>query len=505
MAIKRWNASTSQWELVGTPGTATPAAIGAAALVGNNTFSGSQTVNFSSGTNVNTGINFNFTGAGGSDFKIVRNSTANTQTVRTFRIRGGNDFDGYTSFELGMESNHPLRFVTNDTERMRIESNGSVGVGSANTATFNPDSAYNKVMVLQQTDQALTFGSYWQGGVGQSSFINSSQGSSRSAASNLFFQTGALNRFIIDTSGNVGIVNQPVDTLRYFDIYNTSSGNSAGTIIRLITNNAANTAVTTVDMVKYRNGYFGILNNDASAVIGFGTGGTERMRILSTGAVVVGHTSALNNEVLGSRATANTQNLWLDCVDPNYSTVSFGNRITRANTSAYTFLQNWSGAGSDTEHYLRGDGQAYADGSWNGGGADYAEYFEWVDGNINNEDRRGYSVSLINDKIKIAEEGDIVFGVVSGNPSVVGDDAPMKWAGKYLKDDFGSYIRDEDGYRVLNPEYDEEAEYVSRESRPEWSTIGLMGKLRLRKGQIVSPSWIKMKDISAEVEEWLVK
>jgi len=44
MAIKRWNANTSQWELVGTPGTVTPAAIGAAALVGGNTFSGNQTV-----------------------------------------------------------------------------------------------------------------------------------------------------------------------------------------------------------------------------------------------------------------------------------------------------------------------------------------------------------------------------------------------------------------------------------------------------------------------------
>jgi hypothetical protein len=503
MAIKRWNASTSQWELVGTPGTATPAAIGAAALVGNNTFSGSQTVNFSSGTNVNTGINFNFTGAGGSDFKIVRNSTANTQTVRTFRIRGGNDFDGYTSFELGMESNHPLRFVTNDAERMRIESNGSIGVGSANTSTFNPNSSFNKVLVLQQTDQALTLGSYWQAGVGQSSFINSSQGSSRSAASNLFFQTGALNRFLIDTSGNVGIVNQPVDTLRYFDIYNTSSGNSAGAIIRLITNNAANTAVTTVDMVKYRNGTFVITNNDSSGNIVFGAGGgTERMRIGSDGNVGINGAADVKLRVAES-----ADNAVLVALNTNAGLTREIVHITaaRAASSAYSFLRGHSSSATDIEFNLRGDGQAYADGSWNGGGADYAEYFEWVDGNPDDEDRRGYSVSLVDNKIKIAQEGDIVIGAISGNPSVVGDHANMSWSNKYLRDEFTSYVLDENGDRIINPEYNDEQEYISREDRPEWDMVGLMGKLRLRKGQIVSPSWIKMKDISAEVEEWLVK
>ena len=41
----------------------------------------------------------------------------------------------------------------------------------------------------------------------------------------------------------------------------------------------------------------------------------------------------------------------------------------------------------------------YADGAWNGGGADYAEYFEWSDGNTSAEDRRGISVVLVDDKI----------------------------------------------------------------------------------------------------------
>lgn len=519
MAIKRWNGSTSQWELIGTPGTATPAAIGAATLASTgNTFLGVQTI--TAGSEWPLISRFTNPTSTHRNHILLQRSNNNTAVTAGFGL-GGIAMAGYdgTNYAFGWNGGAEITAYASQTwtpsargtdlvfatsysnttgpsERFRIAANDTFGFNVSAPAYGIHHRVFGNAEIATQygTGAATYIGAY------------AAEGSLRvSGANPLTFYTNSLERMRIEANGNVILTNQGVDTLRYFDIYNTNSGNSAGTIIRLITNNAANSAVTTVDMVKYRNGYFGILNNDSAGSIGFGTGGTERMRVLSTGAVVVGSTSLLNNETFGVKATANTQNLWLDTTDPNYSTVVFGNRVTRANTSAYTFLQNWSGAGSDTEHYLRGDGQAYADGSWNGGGADYAEYFEWVDGNPNNEDRRGYSVSLINDKIKIAEEGDIVFGVVSGNPSVVGDDAPMKWAGKYLKDDFGSYIRDEDGYRVLNPEYDEEAEYVSRESRPEWSTIGLMGKLRLRKGQIVSPSWIKMKDISAEVEEWLVK
>lgn len=154
---------------------------------------------------------------------------------------------------------------------------------------------------------------------------------------------------------------------------------------------------------------------------------------------------------------------------------------------------------------MRGDGQAYADGSWNGGGADYAEYFEWSDGNPNNEDRRGIAVTLDGEKIKPAAVGDTIIGVISGNPSVVGDAAWNKWHKKYLRDDFDSYVLNEEGERTLNPEWDESIQYVTRSDRPEWDIVGLMGKLRVRKGQPTDARWIKMRDVSDTVEEWLVR
>jgi hypothetical protein len=57
----------------------------------------------------------------------------------------------------------------------------------------------------------------------------------------------------------------------------------------------------------------------------------------------------------------------------------------------------------------------------------------------------------------------------------------------------------------INPEYDETKEYIPRQDRPEWNCVGLLGQLPLRKGQPVAPSWIKIKDISNDVELWLVR
>jgi hypothetical protein len=86
----------------------------------------------------------------------------------------------------------------------------------------------------------------------------------------------------INSSGDVGIgtVSNAGNTLRYLDIQNTDTGASAGAIIRLITNNSASTAVTTVDIVKYKNGLFSINNNDTGQ-IALNIAGSNRLYINS--------------------------------------------------------------------------------------------------------------------------------------------------------------------------------------------------------------------------------
>lgn len=133
-------------------------------------------------------------------------------------------------------------------------------------------------------------------------------------------------------------------------------------------------------------------------------------------------------------------------------------------------------------------------------GADYAEFFEWLDSNSNNEDRRGYFVTLDGEKIKIAEPNDYILGIVSALPAIIGN-GDEDWRGRYILDEFGDFITEEFEYEEEvhdeatgkmktvtktgtrykeNPEYDSTMPYVQREDRPEWDAVGMVGVLAVR-------------------------
>lgn len=130
------------------------------------------------------------------------------------------------------------------------------------------------------------------------------------------------------------------------------------------------------------------------------------------------------------------------------------------------------------------DGTVYSKAAYNTTGADYAEYFEWADGNPGSEDRTGLFVALEGDRIRPANEGDYILGVISANPSVIGN-SDEHWAGQFKKDVFNRYcIKEytcEDGSTatgyVLDGRYDPGAVYTHRADRPEWATVGLLGQL----------------------------
>ncbi|GAB5389529.1 MAG: hypothetical protein Alpg2KO_24970 [Alphaproteobacteria bacterium] len=217
---------------------------------------------------------------------------------------------------------------------------------------------------------------------------------------------------------------------------------------------------------------------------------------------------------------------------------------TRAADAGFNLIRARAnaGGGADDKFIVDGVGDATCDGSFTGGGADYAEPFEWTDGNASKQDRIGLPVIMENGKVRVATSDDDsaqIIGVVTATPTLIGDAAPLSWQGRFLKDDYGRYEletvdvvewEDEDGklhsYAVdtipdglsapeaaerrqitrqkLNPIWDPKQPYVPRLKRDEWDAIGLLGKLRLKADSPVNPAWRKLRDISGEVEEWLV-
>lgn len=142
------------------------------------------------------------------------------------------------------------------------------------------------------------------------------------------------------------------------------------------------------------------------------------------------------------------------------------------------------------------DGSVHADGEYTTPCADYAEFFEWADGNPSGEDRAGYFVKLQGDKIVKCSAFDTPLGIVSAAPAFIGDSGELHWHDKFLTDDFGRIQYhditvpaevDEDGnvvveehmerQPIINPEWDSATEYIPRKDRKEWSPVGVLGKL----------------------------
>lgn len=139
----------------------------------------------------------------------------------------------------------------------------------------------------------------------------------------------------------------------------------------------------------------------------------------------------------------------------------------------------------------------FGDSSFNSSGADYAELFQWADGNPSKEDRAGRFVTLEGEEIRLAgPEDDYILGIVSGAPSVVGGVYDDQWKGMFLQDVFGRPVYEDvevpetlgpDGEvlipahtehrQKLNPAYDSTQAYIPRTERPEWDAVGLLGKL----------------------------
>ena len=264
------------------------------------------------------------------------------------------------------------------------------------------------------------------------------------------------------------------------------------------------------------NGYYGFTSGSSNTLSA--DNGTAFGRNNSIYAMV-GFTAGDYCEVNGYRGTAfgnvacaNKQNTFAigDHTKANSDTQFVCGKFNIIDDSLTYAVIVGNGEGDRSNAYtLDWSGNAVFAGTVSNSGADYAEYFEWLDGNTDNEDRVGFIVTLEGDKIKKANDGDDMLGIISGTMTVLGDDAEWYWHGRYLKDEFGRiqyhYVdedviecqrfENEDGtiewrdvvvgkkqvlYPIVNPKYDATKIYVSRKDRKEWNAVGMLGKLYVR-------------------------
>lgn len=333
------------------------------------------------------------------------------------------------------------------------------------------------------------------------------QNTSIGAGSGVLLSTGGANCFVGYATGQDNNNN-----------HSTHIGSSSG-------KEATGSSNTSVGHRAYH-GVSGSTNGTCNTCIGVSTGAgltTEDDNILIGSGTGVANEEAhrtgadniliIDKETAATAAQSYTHFIYGDMANHRLnfnSTNASGSHVKIQNITAagtgFNFLEciaDSDGGSPATKFQVRGDGQVQVNGV-EVHAADYADMFEWSDGNPEDEDRIGLSVVLdgegfCREAIGSDPAEDIV-GAVSGTACMVGNAAWDGWEGKSVKDEFG---RTKDG--ETNPAYDESREYVPRQDRSEWATIGLVGRIHIRKECPKHPSWRKIRTVSYTTEEWLVR
>ena len=253
------------------------------------------------------------------------------------------------------------------------------------------------------------------------------------------------------------------------------------------------------------------VSNNNSVVLG----GTDNSVTAASSAILGGY----NNSALDFCAVIsgyNNKALTQQLKSGHYSKNGVAGNTTGTTGDAF-IIGNGTSASRSNAFRVAYNGSVYGLSAFNSTGADYAEMFEWADGNSNSEDRRGLFVTFDEtdfSKIRLANAGDEVIGVISATPSVIGNSYDDTWQGMYKTDIFGQPIShtvhydavykerevpdvDEEGNEletthteqvlvheaydaeeyILNPDFDSEQEYVPRSQRKEWAVVGIVGQI----------------------------
>lgn len=216
--------------------------------------------------------------------------------------------------------------------------------------------------------------------------------------------------------------------------------------------------------------------------------------------------SGAENAVIGSRT--GIMNSLRSATDPDGVAQLIVNSHRVKSPGSHLIVGGWGAEGGASESNVKFTINSY-NGNINSVGTiksgqtfgDYAEYFESQSGQaIPN----GTIVTLDGRYIRKAQANDKPIGVISGTAGVVLGDQLFHHKDRFIKDEFGVVVTEQQEVEIVkdtgevvkelrdvplvNPEYDENEDYLARSDRPEWNVVGLTGQVFTRIDGTVKPN-----------------
>ena len=231
------------------------------------------------GTSSNiAGINLEIKKAGA--YLGLNSTTAGYSLVRGY----DNGTERWSIGQIGFGGADGMAFYTgsSNTERMRIDSSGNVGIGETapsraldikSASPLNINTTSNNHIHFQVND--VTTGQY---------------ASTSSLPHQLCDSTGSFPRLVVDSSGDVGIGVAPVAGYgRKLQVHSAAGG---GASVHITDSTTGSTASDGLELITFNSAAY-LWNREAS-FMSFGTSATERMRIDSDGRLLLGTTSSVS-------------------------------------------------------------------------------------------------------------------------------------------------------------------------------------------------------------------